>query len=171
MYVPCIQILISLPPPLPTSAPSSATSVHSGSSMHSSRRSQRKFSLATDDIKVCVYNGTGVYPSVSLCIYLSIYPIQLSLLDHTEKLLVTLCHQLESSSRREVMELRVWAHLQLAQAYLTLHHGRSAAEFGSHEAATEGGRSRKEVLMFLGSGNGLWVCSSYCSLSLPQSLL
>jgi len=91
--------------------------------MHSSRRSQRKFSLATDDIK-------------------------LSLLDHTEKLLVTLCHQLESSSRREVVELRVWAHLQLAQASLTLHHGLTAVQLSlaaMRLLQREGGAGRRHL--------------------------
>jgi len=120
--------------------------------MHSSRRSQRKFSLATDDIKVCVYDGTGVYPSVSLCIYLSIYPIQLSLLDHTERLLVTLCHQLESSSQREVVELQVWAHLQLAQASLTLHHSLTAVQLSlaaMRLLQREGGAGRRYLCSWI----------------------
>lgn len=158
MYVPCIQILIPLPPPLPTTAPSSTTSVHSGSSMHSSRRSQRKFSLATDDIKVCVYNGTGVYPSVSLYLFIHLSNPVVSSRPHGK----AASHPLPPAGEQQQEGEHGAPSVGPSPAspsfpHLTPWPYRSAAEFGGHEAATEGGRSRKEVLMFLRSGNNLWV--------------
>lgn len=69
-------------------------------------------------------------------------------MDHSERLLVNLCHQLESRGEEERdTELQVRAYLQLAQVSLTLHHSLSAVQLSlaamrllQEEGDREGGR-------------------------------